>query len=92
MPEKLSDSSASLATKQELQASIQQRYPKVWDDHGPIAGRGHIMVLFSCLYDPAFYFVPRASFTPMLRYALAVALHRRDSGLGIRMHETTWSS
>ena len=38
-----SDSSASLATKQELlQASIQQRYPKVWDDHGPIAGRGHI--------------------------------------------------
>ena len=31
-------------------------------------------------------FVPRAS---RRRCALAVALHRRDSGLGIRMHETT---
>ena len=55
-----SDSSASLATKQELlQACTQQRYLKVWHDHGPIAGRGHIMVLFSCLYDPAFYYTPK---------------------------------
>jgi len=54
------DSSASLTTKKELlQTCTQQRYLKVWHDHGPIAGRGHFMVLISCLYDPAFYYTPK---------------------------------
>ena len=54
------DSSASLATKQELlQTCTQSRYLKVWHDHRPIAGRGHIMVLISCMYDPAFYYTPK---------------------------------
>ena len=54
------DSSASLATKQGLlQTCTQHRYLKVWHDHGPIAGRGHIMVLISCMCDPAFYYTPK---------------------------------
>ena len=55
-----SGSSASLATKQELfPTCTQQRYFKVWHDHGPIARRGHIMVHFSCLCDPAFFYTPK---------------------------------
>ena len=30
----------------------------MWHDNGPIAGKGHLMVLVSCLYDPAFYYTP----------------------------------
>ena len=53
------DSNATVAEKQQLlQACQQQRYLKIWHDHGPIAGRGHFMVLVACIYDPAFYYTP----------------------------------
>ena len=42
-----------------LQKAKQVRHLKVWHDHGPIAGKGHFMVLVNCLYDPAFYYTPQ---------------------------------
>jgi hypothetical protein len=51
------DSNATAAEKQQLlQSCEQQRYLKIWHDHGPIAGRGHFMVLVACIYDPTFYY------------------------------------
>jgi hypothetical protein len=53
------DSNATAAEKLLLQSCQQQRYLKIWHDHGPIAGRGHFMVLVACIYDPAFYYTPQ---------------------------------
>lgn len=48
------DSNATTVEKcRLLQACQQQRYLKIWHDHGPIAKRGHFMVLVACIYDPA---------------------------------------
>ena len=54
------DANESLARKHELlQTAKHCRYLKIWHDHAAIAGRGHFMVLVSCLYDPAFYYTPQ---------------------------------
>lgn len=54
------DTNDSIARKRELlQAAQHCRHFKIWHDHAAIAGRGHFMVLVSCLYDPAFYYNPQ---------------------------------
>ena len=46
-------------TTEDLRHKIQtirsQRFLKVWHDHSTIAGHGHLLVLVSCMYDPAIY-------------------------------------
>ena len=46
--------------KRELLKKIsRQRFLKVWHDHSTIAGHGHLLVLVSCMYDPAFYYTQK---------------------------------
>lgn len=54
------DATHTTTTKlEQLQKAKQVRHLKVWHDHGPIAGKGHFMVLVSAIYDPAFYYTPQ---------------------------------
>ena len=48
-----------------LKKISRQRFLKVWHDHTSIAGHGHLLVLVSCVYDPAFYYTTEELGTTM---------------------------
>ena len=41
--------------REKLKQISRQRFLKVWHDHATVAGHGHLLILFSWGYDPAFY-------------------------------------
>ena len=40
--------------RQKIKTITQTRHLKVWHDHSEIAGHGHLLVVNSAIYDPAF--------------------------------------
>ena len=44
--------------QEKLKQMSRQRFFKVWHDHATVASHGHLLVLLSCVYDPAFYYTP----------------------------------
>lgn len=42
--------------KQKLKDASRTRYLKIWHDHSSIADHTYLLVLVSCVYDPAFYY------------------------------------
>ena len=50
------DNTTPNACRMRLKKISRQRTLKVWHDHSAIAGYGHLLVLVSCVYDPAFYY------------------------------------
>lgn len=47
-----------LSLQQKLKDAYRTRYIKVWHDHSSISAHGHILVLISVMYDPAFFHTP----------------------------------
>ena len=48
-----------------LKKISRQRFLKVWH-HTSIAGHGHLLVLVSCVYDPAFYYTTKSLVQPWM--------------------------
>ncbi len=50
-----SEVESSQSLRQKLKDAYRTRHIKVWHDHSSISAHGHILVLISAMYDPAFY-------------------------------------
>ena len=54
VPYKIGESSTAL--RQRLKELSCKRHIKVWHDHSSISSHGHLLVLVSTIYDPAFFY------------------------------------